>query len=72
MATNRTSTQRLATLLLGQDVVEWVRERRGHRYSPTWQAIADELSEATGGQVSVTREALRLWVNEDASQKAAS
>lgn len=51
-------------MLLGEDVIEWIRERRGHPYSPTWQTIADELREATGGQVDVTREAVRQWAAE--------
>ena len=62
VATQRTATQRLASLLLGADVAEWIAERREHPYSPTWQQIADELDEATNGQVKVSRETVRLWL----------
>lgn len=59
-----TATQRLASTILGQDVRDWVNERRGHPYQPSWAAIADELTEATAGQVRVSRETLRLWMSE--------
>lgn len=71
VATQRTAAQRLATVLLGQDVVEWVKERREHPYSPTWQAIADELRKATDGQVDVTRESIRMWTLAEQDQGAA-
>lgn len=54
-----TVRQQLATSILGEPVEEWLlaRHRSGHSY----RAIAAELSEATDGQVSVTRQAIGLW-----------
>lgn len=68
MQPQTTPTQRLATALLGQEVGEWIAERRNHPYRPSWQAVADELREATDGQVDVTREAVRLWMAESTKQ----
>lgn len=50
-----TTLQRLATIELGADVVEWAAARRPE----SWQKIANELREATG--IIVTDETLRLW-----------
>ena len=72
MANTPTATQRLATVLLGQDLGEWVAERRAHPYQPSWQAIADELTRTTDGQIEVSRETLRLWYADPAEKQAAS
>lgn len=61
MQRTNTATQRLASVILGQDLGEWVAERRAHPYEPSWQAIADELREVTDNEVDVSRETLRLW-----------
>lgn len=60
--TTETPSQRLATLLLRKPLGDWVAERRDAGTS--WQAIADELATVTSGQVSLSREALRLWYAE--------
>lgn len=65
-----TATQRLAAVLIGQDLADWVTERRQHRYQPSWQALADELREVTNGDVDVTRETLRLWYGEPTEKSA--
>lgn len=54
---------RLATMLLGRPVLDWVREKRAEDPQPSWTAIAEELNHRTNGAVVVTREAIRQWVN---------
>ena len=61
-------TQRLATVVLGRDVVEWAVERRSAEPRPSFRTIADELREATG--VHVTDETVRLWCASHAEQVA--
>lgn len=60
----QTTTQRLASLLLGQPVDQWVRDRR--EAGDSWRRIAMQLHEITDGQVSLTGEAIRLWVKDAA------
>ena len=62
---NMTPTQRLAGLLLGEPVNQWISLRRSNGAS--WRAIAKELDAATGGQVDVTYETLRGWMERDAA-----
>lgn len=59
---SETPTQRLASLLLGQDVRVFIDVRRSERRS--WRLIARDLLEATDGQVDVTSETLRQWHGE--------
>ena len=54
-----TVRQQLATSLLHRPVGEWILER--HRARRSYKDIAEELSQATGGQVRVTRQAIGLW-----------
>lgn len=61
MQPTSTATQRLASNILGSDVAEWIMERRRHPYMPSWATIAEELKQATNGQVDVSRETIRLW-----------
>ena len=61
MQEQTSSTHRLASLLVGMDVGEWIAERRSHPYGPTWQTIALELAKATGDEVRVSRETVRQW-----------
>lgn len=56
----RTPRQRLADVLLGRPLEEWVAERRAAKQS--WRAVARELEEATGGAVAVTEVTLRAWM----------
>lgn len=61
----QTTTQRLASILVGQPIEDWIASRRAD--SVSWRKIALELHERTGGQVSVTGEAIRLWLKDDAA-----
>lgn len=59
-----TPTQKLANVLLGQDVRDFIAERRAANRA--WRFIARDLYEATNGQVDVTYETLRQWFGEAA------
>lgn len=63
-----TPTQRLATIGLGRDVVEWATERRSADPQPSFRSIATELRELTG--VDVTDETMRLWCGAHAERVA--
>jgi len=54
-----TVLQRLATSLLGEPVGPWILKR--HRERCTYERIAAELAEATGGQVAVSKQAIHQW-----------
>jgi hypothetical protein len=54
-----TVRQQLATSLLRRPVGEWILER--HRAKCTYERIAAELAEATGGQVAVSKQAIHQW-----------
>ena len=54
-----TDKQRLATILLGEPVGDWIRAR--HRARRSYERIAAELAEATGGQVAVSKQAIHQW-----------
>lgn len=54
-------SQRLAEVLLGTDLAEWVAERRDPEVRRSWRVIANELRRITDGQVDVTGEAVRQW-----------
>jgi hypothetical protein len=62
MPPTESPNQRLASILLGQPVQEWIAGQRtlGH----TWRHISTALKDATNGQVIVTHEALRGWFEE--------
>ncbi len=54
-----TPTQRLADVLLGRSVADYVAERRDAGRS--WRLVARDLYKATNGAVDVTHETLRGW-----------
>ena len=56
---------KLASILLVQDVREWIGQRRSDGRS--WRLISRDLYEATNRQVDVTHESIRSWVTEDAA-----
>jgi hypothetical protein len=62
MPVAETHAKRLATVLLGRPVHDWIHEQRELGWS--WRKIADDLRVATDGQVKVTHEALRQWSEE--------
>lgn len=55
----QTANHRLANLILGRPLAEFVAERRADDAS--WARIAKDLREATDGAVDVSRESLREW-----------
>jgi len=57
--TEATDKQRLATILLGEPVHEWIGDRRADGHS--WRDIAQMLTTATGGSVVVSHESVRQW-----------
>jgi hypothetical protein len=63
-----TPTQRLATLKLERDVVEWAVERRNADPQPSYRTIATDLRTLTG--VDVTDETVRLWCASYSEQAA--
>jgi len=58
-----TASQRLASLLLGEDIATWI-ERCRHPLPDTtrsWDTVAAKLSAATDGQVKLRGETIRKW-----------
>lgn len=62
MPIDASHTRKLASVLLKQDVVEYILERRPHR---SWRVIARDIYEATGGEVDVTPQTVINWVREN-------
>lgn len=61
-STTTTPTQRLATILLGSDVIEYVKTKRAD--GQTLTQISRDLYEETGHQIDVSYETVRLWATE--------
>lgn len=59
-----TPRQRLASLLLGQDVLTFIRDKRSGE-GLSWPAVAVALADATNGEVAVTHQALQQWLAAD-------
>jgi hypothetical protein len=57
----RTRIQRLATLLLDEDVITWLTARR--EQGASWYKLADDLRDATDGEVALSHEAVRNWLD---------
>jgi len=55
-----TTKQELASLVLGRDVLDWMREREAAGAS--LRGIAFDLSDITGGKVRVSPETIRNWL----------
>lgn len=64
-ASEQTPTQRLASLLLGTDVRDFIAQKRAE--GRPWRFVARDLYDATDGQVDVTYETLRQWFGEAAA-----
>ncbi len=62
MSPTETPTQRLATLLLGMPVNDWIAGQR--ELGRTWREVADRLDHATKHQVVVSHESVRQWADE--------
>ena len=54
-----TPTQRLAGMLLGEPVDDWIARQRAE--GKGWRTIAADLHERTNGQIDVSHEAVRRW-----------
>lgn len=55
-----TPTQKLAGMLLGQPVNAWIQAKRDAGRS--WRLVSRDLYEQTNGQIDVTHETLRVWI----------
>lgn len=65
---DQTPTQRLATALLGEPVIEWIRARRPQT---PWRRLARELYTVTKGELDVTEQTLMTWAADaDESERA--
>ena len=65
MPGSATPTRRLADILLGRDLAEYVDERRSTEPPTSWRRIARSVYEDTNGEIDVTAETLRLWFPDD-------
>lgn len=66
---DETPTMRLASRLLQEPVLPWIRQRR--EAGKSWQAIAEELKTLTSGDIDVPRQTLVAWVERDDRRPAA-
>lgn len=64
---NLTPTQRLAAMKLGRPLADYVDDKRNTHPRWSWGMIATQLAEDTGGDIVVSREALRQWYGERAA-----
>lgn len=70
MPESLTPSQRLAEVVLGRSLTEYVSTKRAAVPRWSWRMIADQLAEDTTGQVTVSGEILRVWYAD--SERAAS
>lgn len=61
-----TPTQRLASVLLREPVLPWIKQRRAA--GKTWRVIAEDLDRMTAGEIKVPHQTVCYWV--DASERA--
>jgi len=59
----QTAKQRLADLVLGRPLAEFVAERRAD--GTAWRRIAQDLTDATDGSLDISGESLRSWFCDD-------
>lgn len=64
MPESLTPTQRLAEVVLGRPLDQYVAEKRQSRPRWSWSLIAEQLADDTSGQVTVSAEILRVWFGE--------
>lgn len=62
-------SKQLAETLLGEPIDPWLAERRERNDS--WQTIAIELRDVTGGKASFSGVTVRSWSSEPAKTKQA-
>jgi hypothetical protein len=65
-----TPSQLLAAALLRRPLAEYIHEKRTGRPRWSWDLIATQLADDTGGKVRVTGQTLRNWYGE--MERAAS
>lgn len=71
MKSDSTANQRLAELLLGRPLSEYVIEKRTSVPRWTWRLIAEQLATDTEGDVQVSHETLRQWYGATDDEAAA-
>ena len=54
-----TPNQKLAGMILGKPVKDFIRERRA--LGRSWRLVARDLYEATNGQIDITHQAAQNW-----------
>ena len=64
----QTAKQRLADLVLGRPLAEFVAERRASDMA--WRRISRELLDATDGAIDISGESLRSWFCDDEASVA--
>ncbi len=62
--------QRLATLILGRDVLEFIADHRDA--GKTWPEVRDLLQSATDGEIDVTYQALQQWMSQPTAKGGAA
>ncbi|MDP4015356.1 MAG: hypothetical protein U0990_11485 [Candidatus Nanopelagicales bacterium] len=65
-----TPNQRLAQLLLGTPLDQWLSTKRTS--GTPWRAIARDLYTATNGQIDMSHETIRIWCASLLPDEAAS
>lgn len=68
MAPKTPPRQRLASVLLGRDVLTVISEMRTNQQS--WPAIRDFLRDATDGEIDVSWQAVQAWASQAGSDAA--
>lgn len=64
-----TPTQRLASLLLREPVLPWIRQRR--EAGKTWRAVADDLRTMTKGEIDIPHQTIAYWNDRQQDQPEA-
>lgn len=65
-----TATQELASVLMGEDVIDYV--IRARERGVRWDKIAANIAERTGGRVQITTRSLQLWTQDQRTEQAAA
>ena len=60
---NLTPTQRLAGMILGKPVKDYIAERRA--LGRSWRLVARDLYDATNGQIDITYQAAKNWAADE-------
>jgi hypothetical protein len=60
---------RLASLLIGRDVLDLIDEMRAN--AATWPQVRDAIADLTNGEVDVTWQAVQAWARREPFQDSA-